>query len=127
MGSSAVGPAPPAESTSESPDLGRCVVPASYMESGTLRTGGSHALCLHVALRCTAACNCCMGAWLLLPHTLLRTLADTADGAAIARCSRNKDTKQYHVALLPPDGAALEQRTLADAFPKLKPGRKGGR
>lgn len=32
----------------------------------------------------------------------------------------------YHVALLPADGAALESRTLADAFPKLKTGRKGG-
>jgi hypothetical protein len=45
-----------------------------------------------------------------------------------ATCSASKDTKQYHVALLPPDGAALEPRTLAEAFPKLKTGgRKGGR
>jgi hypothetical protein len=49
-------------------------------------------------------------------------------GLPHATYSASKDTKQYHVALLPPDGAALEPRTLADAFPKLKTGgRKGGR
>ncbi len=55
-------------------------------------------------------------------------LQDSSTRLHLLLRSPSKDTRQYHVALLPPDASnPLEQRTLNDAFPKFKTGRKGGR